>query len=93
MARDQFSIAEAKNHLPKLVHRAERGAPIELTRRGRPVAVILSRSAYDRLALRKPSFGEALARFLQRWPPGGDGVDEAFVESLRDRRSGREFHW
>jgi prevent-host-death family protein len=38
----RYSIAEARNHLPAIVHDAERGKPIHLTRRGKPVAVLLS---------------------------------------------------
>ena len=38
----QFSIAEAKNRLPTIVHSVENGPPVELTRRGKPVAVLLS---------------------------------------------------
>ena len=90
MAHDQFSIAEAKNHLPRLVHRAESGTAVELTRHGRPVAVIVSRGEYDRLTSRRPSFGDALASFLQRWPPGEDGIDRRFFDSLRDSSPGRE---
>ena len=34
-----YSIAEARDALTGLVHRVEEGEPIQLTRRGRPVAV------------------------------------------------------
>ncbi len=90
MPRDQYSIADAKNHLPRLVHKAEKGAPIELTRHGRPVAVILSRREYERLSTGKPRFGAALARFFERYPPGSEGVDAEFIDSLRDRSPGRD---
>ena len=43
------SIAEAKSHLSKVVRQAEDGPPVELTRRGRPVAVVLSIRDYERL--------------------------------------------
>ncbi len=43
------SIAEARNHLPALVHSAEAGQPIALTRRGKTVAVLLSFAEFERL--------------------------------------------
>lgn len=38
----QCSITAARNSLTALVHQVEKGPPVELTRRGRPVAVLLS---------------------------------------------------
>jgi prevent-host-death family protein len=44
-----YSIAEAKAQLSRLVHRAEEGQPIQLTRRGKAVAVVLSIDDYQQL--------------------------------------------
>jgi prevent-host-death family protein len=33
----EYSVAEAKNHLPKLINRALQGEEIVITRRGKPV--------------------------------------------------------
>jgi prevent-host-death family protein len=38
----QYSIAQASDRLPELVDQAEQGTPVELTRHGKRVAVILS---------------------------------------------------
>ena len=46
---DAYSIAEAKNNLSGLVHEAEQGHPVRLTRRGKPVAVLISTQQYERL--------------------------------------------
>ncbi len=35
-----YSIADAKNHLPKLIDRAVSGEEVMITRRGKPVAEI-----------------------------------------------------
>jgi prevent-host-death family protein len=35
-----FSLAEAKAHLSELIDRVEAGEPIEITRRGKPVALV-----------------------------------------------------
>jgi antitoxin (DNA-binding transcriptional repressor) of toxin-antitoxin stability system len=37
----RFTISEAKNNLPAIVHSVETGPSVKLTRRGRPVAVLL----------------------------------------------------
>lgn len=47
----KVSIAEAKNHLPRLVQQAETGSAVHITRRGRAVAVLLSEREYARLSL------------------------------------------
>ena len=47
---DVYSIAQAKNNLSGLVHEAEQGRPVQLTRRGKPVAVLISTQQFDRLS-------------------------------------------
>ncbi|MEO5335668.1 MAG: type II toxin-antitoxin system Phd/YefM family antitoxin [Magnetospirillum sp. WYHS-4] len=59
----EVSIAEAKNHLPRLVQRAEAGEPVRITRRGRRVAVLLSEREFERLNAPR----EGLGVFLGRW--------------------------
>lgn len=44
-----FSIAEAKAQFAELVNQAQAGAPVRITRRGKPVAVLLSEADYERL--------------------------------------------
>lgn len=55
----RHSIAEARSNLPKLVREAESGKPVELTRRGESVAVLLGRKDYDRLVSSSRRFSEA----------------------------------
>jgi len=40
-----YSIAEARNDLSNVVREAEAGRPVTLSRRGRPVAVVVSAAA------------------------------------------------
>ena len=47
---DAYSIAAAKNNLSSLVHEAEQGHPVQLTRRGKPVAVLISTQQYERIS-------------------------------------------
>ena len=55
----RYSVAEARAQLPSILVQAEAGEAIELTRRGQPVAVVLSHEAFERLRYPRPSFGEA----------------------------------
>jgi prevent-host-death family protein len=65
MAMKRVSVAEAKNTLPALLHEAE-VEPIEIVRRGKPVAVILSRANYDRLRGKNEGVWAALERFRSK---------------------------
>jgi prevent-host-death family protein len=42
----ETSIAEAKTQLTRLIQQAERGEAVHITRRGKPVAVLLSEDEY-----------------------------------------------
>ncbi len=64
MAKQQ-SIAEARSGLPSLVREVESGKAVELTRRGQPVAVLIGRQEYMRLACRHRRFSEAYADFTR----------------------------
>ncbi len=43
------SIAEARNQLAAIIHQVETGQPMTISRRGKPVAVVLSIVDYERL--------------------------------------------
>src|SRR4051812_46823605 len=61
--KKQTSIAEARDRLASLVHDVEDGAPVELTRRGKPVAVLVSYHEYQRLLGEGPSFWDAMLAY------------------------------
>jgi len=74
----QTSIAEARDKLASLVHDVEDGAPVEITRRGRPVAVLVSYHEYQRLLGEGPSFWDAMLayrRSCQLDDPQALGID------------------
>ena len=48
------SIAKARNTLTRLIHKAEDGEPVHITRHGKPVAVLVSRDEYERLSSGEP---------------------------------------
>jgi prevent-host-death family protein len=92
MAMKRVSVAEAKNTLPALLHEAE-SAPVEIVRRGKPVAVILSRASYDRLRSKSEGVWVALERF--RDTHDLDELDAAGAfDGVRDRSPlGRPVRW
>jgi antitoxin Phd len=87
-----YSIAQARDHLPGIVHEVERGAPVELTRRGKPVAVILSMQEYRRLSSGGIDLWQAIEEL--RNSPDFEAIEpEEWLEGVRDRSPGRPFEW
>lgn len=89
----QYSIAEARSGLPALVHEVEGGCVVEITRRGKPVAVLLSASEYARLTASHGGYWSAVERW--RRETDLDGMDEVVDTMLasRDRSPGRDVSW
>ena len=86
----QYSIAEARSNLPTIVDQAEAGQDVELTRRGKPVAVVISLREFARLRGERGSFGVAYQRFLKAHPLQEIGLDEDFFASVRTKVAGRK---
>ena len=85
----RYSIAEARSRLPTIVDEAEAGREVELTRRGRPVAVVVSCQAFERLRGRRRYFGDAYRAFLERHSLEQIGLGDNFGISTRDKTVGR----
>lgn len=65
-----YSIAEARDQFAALVRDAEESKqPVQVTRRGQPVAVILSAEQYARLLANQPErdFWAAYQGWRQKW--------------------------
>jgi prevent-host-death family protein len=94
MAMKRVSVAEAKNTLPALLHEAE-AEPVEIVRRGEPVAVLLSRAEYDRLRGKSAGVWASLERFRARHGDDLDELDAAGAfEGQRDQKpGGRPVRW
>lgn len=89
--RKQQSIAEARSNLPQLVREAESGEPIELTRRGESVAVLIGRRQYERLATRSRRFSDAWDEFTRDVDLAELAIDpDEIFNELRDTRPGRD---
>jgi antitoxin Phd len=91
----RYSIAEARNQFTRVVHVAEAGGTIELTRRGKPVAVLLAIDDYQRLGEPRRGFVSLFQSFLERNP---DLVELAvepseWLQDLRDPSPRPEFNW
>jgi prevent-host-death family protein len=85
----QVSMATARNSLPSLVKAAEAGHPVEITRRGRSVAVLLSSREYERLAASGQGLWDAICAFRSSHELRDDDV-EAIFAGVRDRSPGRD---
>lgn len=86
----KYSIAQVRDHLSEIVHQAEAGEEIMLTRRGKPVAVLLSQRHYARLRGESPQFWSAYQRFrTQADLTALDIGQEAFAD-VRNKDPGRD---
>jgi prevent-host-death family protein len=90
----KYSIAEAESNLTDLVHEAEQGTRVELTRSGKPVAVLVGTEDFERMSKRTPDFWEAYEKFRREHNLAELDIDpdEVFGE-VRDPSPGRDFHW
>ena len=88
-----YSIAEARHHLAALVHELERKPFIELTRRGKPVAVLLSIQEYHRLLAKETNFWDAYVAFRNSVDLSQLQIEPDVFDGLRDRSPGREVSW
>ena len=93
----QYSIAKARDHFTSLVRIVERGSAVELTRRGKPVAVMLSIQEYKRLSTGQASFWEAYSSFWEAYSTFREqvnleelGIEPDTFAGLRDHSPGRE---
>lgn len=65
-----YSITEARNQFATLIRNTEENnQPVQVTRRGQPVAVILSAQEYARLVANQPqhNFWAAYQEWRQKW--------------------------
>lgn len=87
----QYSIAEARHNLARLVHQVEQGTHVELTRRGKPVAVVIPMGEYSRQVKGITGFWQAVEDFRRDVDLKRLGVNPSLVfQGARDRSTGRE---
>lgn len=76
-----YSVAEAKNHLPKLLDRMLEGEEVVITRRGKAIARLVSE---DKALKQPPVDIEWLRRIRLKADGGPDSVE--LVREMRDDR-------
>jgi len=85
----KYSIEEARDNLDAVVQEAEEGTQVELTREGKPVAVLLGVEDFERLSKKKPGFWEAYQEFRRTADLSQIDPDEIFCD-VRDQSPGRD---
>jgi prevent-host-death family protein len=85
----RYSIADARTSLAAIVDKAEAGQKVELTRRGRAVAVVISLREFERLHGGRRSFANVYRTFVEKYPLVDIGVDADFAPT-RDKDPGRK---
>lgn len=90
MANESYSVADARQNLARLIRSAERGRAVRITRRGQPVAVLLSTSGYLALAGEAPSFLAAVDVVRERLGVERLGIGDEDFARLRNESPGRE---
>jgi prevent-host-death family protein len=88
-----YSIAEARHSLAALIHKLEHGRRIQLTRRGKPVAVLLSQREFERLPFPRSPFWGAYSAFRAASDVAGLDIDPRVFQVARDRSPGRGVKW
>jgi prevent-host-death family protein len=88
----KYSIAEARDNLATMVHEVEEGATVELTRRGRLVAVLIGVEDFERLSPKKKGFWQALQDFRHSHDLADINPDEIWGD-VRGSSTGRDFEW
>lgn len=86
----RYSIAEARHNLAAIVHELEQRRHIELTRRGEPVAILLSPREYHRLSTVGGRFWEAYEAFRQTADLRQLKIEPALFADVRERAPGRD---
>ena len=84
-----YTLARARANLAKIVDEVESGREVELTRRGKKVAVVMSATRYARLRGDRVAFMTAYDTFRQDNDLSEVGVDQGWARALRDRHAGR----
>jgi len=90
MTDEQYSIAEARHDLAALVRKLEDKGQIQITRRGKIVAMLLSIREYQRLTAERRGFWEAYTDFCSAVNPAKLQIDVEIFNNARSREPGRE---
>ncbi len=79
---DAWPLQDAKNRFSAVVNAALAGTPQQVTRRGKPVVVVLATKEYERLRHLETASAPSFADYLLAMPQD-DGVFERLPLSMR----------
>ena len=85
-----YSVASARSKLSQIVDEVESGQEVEITRRGKKVAVVVSAVRYARLRGDHVAFMTAYETFREHHDLRKVGIEPDWAPGLRDRSSGRD---
>jgi prevent-host-death family protein len=88
-----YSIATARNQFSALIRQVEEEqTAVQVTRRGKPVAVILSQDEYEELLARqsKRDLWQAYQAYREQWRDVEMDITEDIWEDIRDKTPPRE---
>jgi cellobiose PTS system EIIB component len=87
----QYSIEQIPINLDKIIQGVEQGEQIEITKQGKPVAVIIAVTEYEKLLHKKQSFWESIEQFRKEYNVEAAEIDpDEIFAFVRDKSTGRE---
>lgn len=89
----RYSIAEARNRFAEIVHDLKHVSRVEVTRRGRPVAILISIEEFEMLRSGSVTFTSAYEAFRNTFDLAKEEIEPEVFEDLRDPSPGRELSW
>jgi len=89
----RYSIAEARNRFAEIVHDLKHVSRVEVTRRGRPVAILISIEEFEMLRAGSVTFTSAYEAFRNTFYLAKAEIEPKAFEDLRDPSPGREMSW
>jgi prevent-host-death family protein len=89
----RYSIAEARNHFAEIVHDLKHVSWVEVTRRGRPVAILISIEEFEMLRVGSVTFTSAYEAFRNTFDLAKEEIEPSVFEDLRNTSPGREMNW
>ncbi len=89
----RYSIAETRNRFAEIVHDLKHVSRVEVTRRGRPVAILISIEEFEMLRAGNITFTSAYDAFRNTHDLAKEGIEPEVFENLRDPSLGRELSW
>jgi prevent-host-death family protein len=90
----QVAIGGPSSNLPALMLEVEKSGVLHLTRKGEPVAVLLSSKKYDCLRQRSQlDLWDAREHFRETEAASPVPFSDQELEGLRDSIAPRDFHW